>query len=98
MNFYEGGNKDIAMIEVEGFSDDSAPRESNRQLQMLNVRLNQLIALQLMEVHKCPSPKHTSSGIAYSIQALQCQTEKIKGNYTSEKCDTSKWKSILDKK
>lgn len=93
---YDGANKSIASIEAEGISDNSAPRESNRQLKILNERVQQLIVVQQMQAYGCKVPKATSSGVGYMIHAVECSTEQIKGNFNSITCDRSNWKSILD--
>ena len=92
---YEGANQNIANIEAPGHSDDSAPRETNRQLQTLNERIVQMILIQQMEAHGCKIPKMISSGVGYIIEAQECYLERLKGSFDSEECDTNNWKSIL---
>ena len=38
-NVYNGANKRMALIDAGGIGDSSAPRETNRQLEILNERL-----------------------------------------------------------
>ena len=95
-NVYEGANKTIASVEAEGTFDNSAPRETNRQLKVLNERILQLIVIQQMHAHGCKIPKTTSSGVGYTVDATKCSTERIMGNIGAPECDQTNWKSILD--
>lgn len=93
---YRGANKAIASTEAEGLGDNSAPRESNRQLRILNERIQQLIVIQQMHAHGCTVPKVISSGIGYKIHAMECQLEIITGNANATECDKSNWISVLE--
>ena len=93
-NLYDGANQELAAIHVEGISDDSAHRETNRQTRMLNQRIYQLILIFQMQAHKCDIPKLPSDGIGYMVDAVECQTEWIKGNSEHPECDRSKWTDI----
>lgn len=93
---YEGANKTIASVKAGGTFDNSAPRESNRELKVLNERILQLMVIQQMQAHGCQIPKTTSSGVGYMIDALKCATERIKGNVNASECDQRNWKNILD--
>ena len=94
-NIYEGANKEMALISGEGTFDNSAPRETNRQLKILNERVLQLIVISQMQAHGCAIPKIPSDGdIGYTIHAIECHTERMKGNFNSSKCDKSSWKRI----
>ena len=94
-NFWDGANKTMASVEAEGTFDDSAPRESMRQLKVLNERILQLIVIHQMQAHGCQTPKTISSGIGYMIDAARCETERSKGNVGAPECDQANWKSIL---
>lgn len=74
--------------------DNSAPRATMRAVQDQNALLKAQIALQLMRDNKCVLPKRAPSGLTYSLDALKCQTEKLKGNYKAPECDSSKWKAL----
>ena len=89
---YDGANREMARIVAEGILDNSAPRETARQLELLNERLLQLITMQQMEFHGCDLPKIPSGSAGYFISALNCKT---KGEIGSPECDTGKWKSTL---
>lgn len=95
-NVYENANKSIASIDVKGIADNSAPRESNRQLKMLNERILQLIVIQQMQAHGCKVPKAISTGAGYMTDAVKCRTEQLKGNVSAPECDQTKWNSSFD--
>lgn len=95
-NLYDGANKQLGAIFVEGFSDDSAPRETNRQIRMLNQRLFQLILIFQMQAYECDVPKHPSDGMGYYVDAMECSTERIKGNLEHPECDRSEWTDTRD--
>lgn len=90
-NLYDGANKELAAIEVEGIGDDSAHRETNRQTRMLNQRIFQFILIFQMQAHECDIPKLPSGGMGYMVDAVECQTELIRGNSGRPECDQSKW-------
>ena len=92
---YDGANKEMALIEVGGIADNSAPRETNRQLALLNERLLQLITMQQMEFHGCDLPKIPSGRTGYVVDAFICQGARVGGEIDSPECDTGKWKNIL---
>lgn len=82
---------------MAGIGDDSAPRETYRQLQLLNERILQLITLQQMNVHGCDIPKKASSEIEYLFPAMKCRGILIEGGSEySPECDSSKWKSSFE--
>ena len=62
-----------------------------RAVQDQNALLKAQLALSLMRDHKCTLPKRTPSWITYSLNALKCSNEKLKGNYKSAECDYSTW-------
>lgn len=82
---------DLAETHAEGIADDSAPRATMRAVRDQNALLEGQLALTLMRDHKCPLPKRVPSWISYSLNALECKTEKMKGDYKSAKCDSSTW-------
>ena len=79
-NMYDGANKELAAIGVEGIFDDSAPRETNRQTRMLNQRIFQLVLIFQMQAHDCDIPNLPSSGTGYTINVMECRTELMRGN------------------
>ena len=92
-NIYESANKNMASIFSEGIIDDSAPRETNRQLRILNERMLQIIVLFQMQAHGCAIQKMPSIIAGYVLQAAKCQTEMSKGNFDSPKCDRDSWEN-----
>jgi hypothetical protein len=94
----EGLARDWKSVEYEladnyadGITDNSAPRATMRAVEDQNALLKAQIAVGLMRDHKCPLPKRAPSGLTYSLNALKCSTEKLKGNYKSAECDSSTW-------
>ena len=93
-DLYDGANKELAEIDVEGIGDDSAHRETNRQTRMLNQRIFQLILIFQIQAHDCDIPKLPSSGTGYTINAMECRTELMRGNSGRPECDRSEWTDI----
>lgn len=85
---------DLAENYAEGMTDDSAPRATMRAAQDQNALLKAQIALTLMHDNKCSLPKRAPSSITYLLNALKCQTEKLKGNFKSPECDHSTWTAM----
>ena len=90
---YISGNKQLSSIFVEGIGDDSAPRETSRQLRALNVRMEQLIVIQQMQSIGCKLPEQISSISHYLSPALDCGNARLRGNSESPKCDRDTWVS-----
>ena len=82
---------ELAEHNAEGLADNSAPRATMRAVEDQNALLKAQIALTLMQSHKCSLPRRAPSWITYSLNALKCSTEKLKGNYKSPECDSSTW-------
>lgn len=95
-DLYEGANKELASIAVSGIGDDSAPRETNRQLKKLNERIFQLITVTQMQFHGCTVPKVPSSDIAYIIDAIECSTSRLTEGLDTPECDRSSWTNTLE--
>ena len=92
-NAYVNGNKQLSMISAKGFLDNSAPRETNRQLQALNEKIGQLIIIQQMQDIGCNLPEQTSSADYYGAIALACTL----GNKSkSPECDPETWSFTAD--
>lgn len=92
---YDGANQEIASIKATGIFDDSAPRETVRQLQTLDQRLRQFITMQQMEFYGCDLPKMPSDSIQYYSDALACELEGRRGRTNSPECDRGEWKNSL---
>ena len=88
---YEASNKAIGTIIAQGLTDNSAPRQTNRELGMINERLQQPIVLQQMRAYGCRFPTETSSGGAYLLKAMKCENEMLKGRRDAPECDQDKW-------
>jgi len=84
----------MAMTAAKGVADNSAHRATNRALEMLNSRMEQLLVLKFLENKKCSYPADMGGYILYLIPAMRCHTEILKGNTDSEKCRQEKWKAL----
>lgn len=89
-NAYISSNKHLSSIWADGIGDDSAPRETNRQLKALNERMEQLIVIQQMQAIGCKLPEQTSSHWHYLSPALDCELER---DLESPKCNRDTWTS-----
>jgi hypothetical protein len=85
---------DLAESYAEGVTDNSAPRATMRAARDQDSLLKAQIALSLMRENKCTLPKRVPSSLTYMLNAMKCQTEKLKGNYKSTECDYSTWTPI----
>ena len=88
---YEESNKAIGASVARSLSDNSAPRQTNRELEIINERLQQLIVLQQMRAYGCRFPTETSGGGAYLMKALECETAMLRGRQDAPECDRDKW-------
>ena len=95
-NAYISSNKHLSSIWADGIADDSAPRETNRQLRALNARMEQLIVIQQMQSIGCKLPEQISSVGHYLSPALDCATATLRGNSESPKCDRNTWVPATD--
>ena len=105
--------KAIAAEDSDGFMDNSAPRETNRQLRMIGLRQSNQIALMQMSSMRCSLPTDLLSDNAYSVAAMVCAMSKRanaatvsmggkvspdKTQETESQCDRSKWPRTGDTK
>lgn len=93
---FDMADRDIARISVEAMADNSAPRETNRQLRMLRATLNKSMAVQLLIAAKCDLlPASADSSADYQASAIMCQSELLKHNYVTDKaaalCSMDGW-------
>ena len=95
-DLYEGANQELASIAVSSIGDDSAPRETNRQLKKLNERIFQLITITQMQFHGCTVPKFPSSDIMYLLDALKCNNSRFTEGLDTPECDRSSWTNALE--
>lgn len=83
--------KRLASEKADGVGDNSAPRETMRQLKILNLNMMRQMNLDMMIAGKCLLPDKPASDFNYSINALQCATKIVQGNYNAPECDYSAW-------
>lgn len=93
---YDMADRGIARVLVEGSADNSAPRESNRQMRILNATMNKSITLQLMQAAKCGQlPDAADSAADYLGAATLCQAELLKHSYVTDRaaalCNMTTW-------
>ena len=88
---YDASNKAISASIVRGIGDDSAPRQANREMEMINERLQQLIVLQLMQAYECQFPTEASDGSAYLVPALECNLKRLTGHPDAPECERDNW-------
>ena len=86
---------DLANNYAEGVADDSAPRATMRAAQNAEQFAQAQITLQLMRDYKCSLPKRAPSEMTYSLSAMKCRTELMKGNYKAPECDRSTWTPLF---
>ncbi len=99
---FVSSNKTQAALFAEGFGDNSAARETNRQLKIQNERLSQQMTLQVMIAKSCSIPTEESSELLYMIPALGCATKRLTQSSgvtigtppEPEECDRSKWQPL----
>lgn len=92
---YDQAEKALAMTFAEGIGDDSAVRETNRQVESSNYITSAAIAVNLMEEHHCASlPDHAPSIARYMSNALSCKTDRLKSGDSSDvpSCKMDTWK------
>lgn len=90
---YDQVEKALAMTEAEGVGDNSAPRETNRQVEDSNYLARASMTLTLMEANHCALPDHAPSSIRYLSSALTCATDRLKSPIGSEtpSCKMENW-------
>lgn len=90
----DGDTKGIALIMAEGLGDNSAPRQTNRNLD-INSKFQLInINLQLQIQNKCPVRKTSINPMVYIGEALDCNLARLKGEKDSPTCDTRNWKGL----
>ena len=93
---FDMADRQIARISAESVADNSAPRETNRQLKMLRATLNKSMAVQLLIAAKCDSlPLAADSSSDYLLSAKLCQAKRGGANYVTDSaasaCDMAGW-------
>jgi hypothetical protein len=89
-NSIEPTIKAVAMIKAGGFSDNSAPRETSRQIQVNNELQLISMHLTLLAQNKCPPRSTPVDPSIYMMDALECATATGKGREVA--CDMRTWK------
>jgi hypothetical protein len=86
------GLKFIALEKAEGIGDNSAPRETNRQLKIANELAVIQANLALLIASKCPPPARSLNTSAYFLPAMKCSTARMKGEQKPAACELKDWK------
>lgn len=101
----EGSIKELSYYEYDGIFDNSAVRQTNRQLgksvEMAVIQAN----LTLMQGYKCALPKLLITLNAYSMNAFECHSAGLRIGKSPDvskgipECDRSEWsRSYFGKK
>lgn len=89
---FDQAEKALAMTFAEGVGDDSAVRETSRQIESSNFISSAGIAVNLMEAHHCVLPDHAPSTARYLSAALTCVTDRLKnGSSDTPSCKMDSW-------
>lgn len=91
---YDQTEKGMAMTDAEGVGDDSAVRETNRQIESSNFISRAGIMVTLMEAHHCALPDHAPSPVRYLSAALSCATDRLKSGVDAPACKMETWQPM----
>lgn len=91
---YDGVEKSLALTYAEGVGDNSAARETNRQMENANDLAKASMILTLMQAHHCAMPNHAPSMATYISSALTCATDRLKGVSDAPSCKMDTWQPI----
>lgn len=89
--------KKSAAVFAEGFTDDSAPRATLREMRIANSLSLAQINLNIMAQNKCPPRQQPVNPMDYLTDALSCELAQQKGEKDSPACDKGNWKRLDDK-
>lgn len=78
---------------AEGVGDNSAPRETTRQLRIGNQWAAVQAHLATMQANSCAPISRAISGSRYIGAALACSTDRLRGQSNPESCKRSTWKA-----
>jgi hypothetical protein len=83
----------IASETAQGFGDNSAPRETSRQLRISNSWAAISVAMLNMQANRCPALGRDVSDVAYLIPAMNCATDRMRASPSSrpESCNLENW-------
>jgi hypothetical protein len=85
--------KDIAAEIASGMGDNSAPRETTRQLRISNSWSAIHVAMVNMQANHCPPIGRDISDTTYIVAALACATDRLAGATSSPpSCNRTDWK------
>ncbi len=84
--------KRVAMEGADGVGDNSAPRETMRQLKIVNLNLMRQMNLDMMIAGKCPLPTNPVGDGEYLVNALECSTKITQGDHKAKECVMENWK------
>lgn len=87
---YDQIEKSLAMIYADGVGDNSAPRETNRQMRAANDMARASIVVTLLQANRCSLPDHAPSMARYFSPALTCSTDQLK-TPQPESCKMENW-------
>jgi hypothetical protein len=91
---YDGIEKSLASNYAEGIGDNSAPRETYRQIKNSNDLARASMVLTLMQAHHCSLPDHAPSMVRYLSAALSCATDRLKSTSESASCKMETWQPL----
>jgi hypothetical protein len=93
---YDQVEKSLALTYAEGVGDDSAPRETNRQMKYANDLSRASMMLTLMEARHCALPDHAPSYLRYLSPALSCAKDRITSAIGDEtpSCKMESWQPM----
>lgn len=84
----------LAMNNARSIGDNSAPRATLRAMEDSNELAKAQMTLQLMSDNKCPLPSRAPSWTTYTVEAMECQTARLGGDFDSPECDFKTWKPL----
>ncbi len=85
--------KDDAAIFAEGLGDNSAPRETTRQLRELNNGIQRNTLVQVAIANRCSLARIPPGAGAFMLPAMECATQRLRQPTSTEipQCDRSTW-------
>jgi hypothetical protein len=89
----EQSSKQAALLMASGAADNSAARETNRNLEISHKLQVINLNLQLQIANKCPVRKTPINPDVYYGQALICTLDRMKGEKSPASCELGNWKA-----